>query len=515
MRFSWRPEKLHISLLAALLCLGLAGCAERVDFDEKNVSAEKQEISIVLQPGETEKLDQMPELKYADLSGSECYDEILAWSKAHPEVDVLYTVAFPDGTVADNHAQSVTLGSISPDDAARTAELAGYLPALETLDITASGLSPEAASVIASALDGVDVKYSCTILGQSVGFETTELDLRGVSAELLPEAELLKYFPAVRSADLGSEQENPHDWELIAELVKACPEVDFNYSFTLYGKQFTLLDTEMDLNHINIDDGGALVYRVAACMKNLTYLDMDFCGVSNEDMAVIRDAYPNVKVVWRVWFGDNYTARTDVEKILASKPSAGGELRDRDAQILKYCTDVKYLDVGHNVLLSDMSFVAYMPDLEVAILAMDAFTDITPLENCTKLEYLELQTNDDLVDITPLGKLTNLEHLNIAHCRKISDISPLFNLTKLKRLWLGSTGPVPKEQIAALKDALPDCEFNTTVYDDPTSEGWRIDHVDPWTNQVYYNERYELLCKQFGYIEGDYSLPGNDPKYKG
>ena len=229
------------------------------------------------------------------------------------------------------------------------------------------------------------------------------------------------------------------------------------------------------------------MYRVAACMKNLTYLDMDFCGVSNEDMAVIRDAYPNVKVVWRVWFGDNYTARTDVEKILASKPSAGGELRDRDAQILKYCTDVKYLDVGHNVLLSDMSFVAYMPDLEVAILAMDAFTDITPLENCTKLEYLEIQTNDNLVDITPLGKLTNLEHLNIAHCRKISDISPLFNLTKLKRLWLGSTGPVPKEQIAALEDALPDCEFNTTVYDDPTSEGWRIDHVDPWTNQVYYN----------------------------
>ena len=40
----------------------------------------------------------------------------------------------------------------------------------------------------------------------------------------------------------------------------------------------------------------------------------------------------------------------------------------------------------------DISFVAYMPKLEVAILAMDNWSDATPLASCTELEYLEMQT---------------------------------------------------------------------------------------------------------------------------
>ena len=249
-------------------------------------------------------------------------------------------------------------------------------------------------------------------------------------------------------------------------------------------------------------------------MKNLEVLDMDFCGVSNEEMAVIRDAYPDVNVVWRIWFGDSYSVRTDVEKILASKPSAGGLVRDRDAEALKYCTKVKYLDVGHNEILTDISFVSYMPELEVAVLAMNNIADLSPLASCKKLEYLEIQTNARITDLSPLASCTELEHLNIANCRNFSDITPLFGLNKLKRLWLGCSAPVPQEQIEEFAALHPDCELNTTVWSDPTSEGWRVDHVDPYTNQVYYDERYEKLIEQFGYLEGDYSFASRDPKYK-
>ena len=499
-----RKRKLHIAALTCAVCLALCGCAPRVDFEDKDVPVEKTEVSLVLQPGETAKLDELPALERADLSGSECYDEIIAWQAAHPDVEVIYTVTFPDGTTADNSAQSLTLGAISPDDVQLTARLAGYLPALEELDLSGAGLSPEGAAAIAEALPDVHIIYTCELLGQTVGLDTESLDLRGASAaQLVAAADVMKHLPGLKTVQLGNELENPLDWETLTALVQGCPQVDFEYGFTLYGKAFTLLDSELDLNHITVEDGGALAYAAAGCMKNLEVLDMDFCGVSNEEMAVIRDAYPDVNVVWRIWFGDSYSVRTDVEKILASKPSAGGLVRDRDAEALKYCTKVKYLDVGHNEILTDISFVSYMPELEVAVLAMNNIADLSPLASCKKLEYLEIQTNARITDLSPLASCTELEHLNIANCRNFSDITPLFGLNKLKRLWLGCSAPVPQEQIEEFAALHPDCELNTTVWSDPTSEGWRVDHVDPYTNQVYYDERYEKLIEQFGYLEGD------------
>ena len=429
-----RKRRLHIAALTCAVCLALCGCAPRVDFEDKDVPVEKTEVSLVLQSGETAKLDELPALERADLSGSECYDEIIAWQAAHPDVEVIYTVTFPDGTTADNSAQSLTLGAISPDDVQLTARLAGYLPALEELDLSGAGLSPEGAAAIAEALPDVHIIYTCELLGQTVGLETESLDLRGASAaQLVAAADVMKHLPGLKTVQLGSELENPLDWETLTALVQGCPQVDFEYGFTLYGKAFTLLDSELDLNHITVEDGGALAYAAAGCMKNLKVLDMDFCGVSNEEMAVIRDAYPDVNVVWRIWFGDSYSVRTDVEKILASKPSAGGLVRDRDAEALKYCTKVKYLDVGHNEILTDISFVSYMPELEVAVLAMNNIADLSPLASCKKLEYLEIQTNARITDLSPLASCTELEHLNIANCRNFSDITPLFGLNKLKR----------------------------------------------------------------------------------
>ena len=42
----------------------------------------------------------------------------------------------------------------------------------------------------------------------------------------------------------------------------AAPQAKVNYRFTLYGKDVDLHDTELDLNHIRIDDQGALVKAI-------------------------------------------------------------------------------------------------------------------------------------------------------------------------------------------------------------------------------------------------------------
>ena len=327
------------------------------------------------------------------------------------------------------------------------------------------------------------------------------IDLRGATpADLKTFRSAAPYIRLLRSVELGNDTEFPISWSDIRSLQEAAPNAEYLYSFHLFGKEFALSDTEMDLNHIRMDDQGALVRDVISCMPKLKYLDMDFCYVDDEHMAAIRDDFPGIKVVWRIWFGGSYSVRTDVEKILASAPGTAGDLKVSNTASLKFCTDVKYLDIGHNEILKDISFVSYMPKLEVAILAMLYVEDISPIANCTELEYLEIQTNK-ITDLSPLKNLKKLHHLNIAYNFDLRDITPLYGLTELERLWIGAYTPIPDDQIAEMHRRVPNCVIETTYFD--PHDGWR-----------YGNERYDLLIEQFGYDKADYSFSWKDPLYE-
>ena len=383
------------------------------------------------------------------------------------------------------------------------------LTALEYCDFSGSECLDEIYAW-AEANPQVEVFYTAVLPDGSVlDTGTRSADLSKMSGEdIRLAAENLRWLPKLGSIELGKERASL-DWEDIGVLRQACPEANLKYKFSLYGKEIDLQNTQINLSHIPVDDGGAAVSRVIPYMSNLTYLDMDSCGVSNEDMAALRDAHPDVKVVWRIWFGEksSYSVRTDVERILASKPSVAGFVDQYNGADLKYCTEVKYLDLGHNAPLSDISFVKYMPKLEVAILAMGAWSDASPLASCPELEYLEMQTTR-CTDLSPLAELKNLRHLNIACITSLTDISPLYSLTELERLWLGSNNMVPWEQVEKMQQAAPDCEINTSVFDDPTGEQWRYNREGTW------NYRYYVLRKQFdGYKNSAFSFTWNDPLY--
>lgn len=451
-------KKISILLTVVLCaCLLLPGCsklqeaAEPVtgpkpvqfaagEFDVETTT----ELNIVLQSGETTLLEQLPMLRSADFSGSECVDEIYAWSVAHPDVSVKYTVTMPDGSVLDNGCTALDF----------------------------------------SAMSGSDI---------------------------LAAVDCLRYLPKLESIELGAERSGL-TWDDISALKAAAPEAKLSYSFTLYGLPFDLDTTEINLSHVPVDDGGAAVMQAMACMNDLKAVDMDSCGVSNQEMAAIRDAFPDVKVVWRIWFGDNdvYSVRTDVERILASRSSMG-ELAPGNCESLQYCTEVKYIDLGHNTNLTDISFIGSMTKLEVAILAMCNWTDASPLANCENLEYLEMQTTL-CTDLSPLANLKNLRHLNIAYNFDLCDISPLYGLTELERLWIGCINPVPAEQVAQMQAAAPNCEINTEVYVDPVGGRWRYVDFNPLSYTYIYHERYILLREQFSdYAPDAYSFYWNDP----
>lgn len=330
-------------------------------------------------------------------------------------------------------------------------------------------------------------------------------DFSGLSdADAAEAAGIIARMPALTSITLGSELENPLSWDSISMIHEAAPQAVLDYDFTLYGKEFNLKDESMDIKWIQIDDEGALVKQITACMKNLTYLDMDSCGVSNESMAEIRDSLPNAEVVWRIWFGDWYTARTNVERILASLPGQGGELIHDNVMDLKYCTKVKYLDLGHNNYLDTIEFIRYMPDLEVLIVGMTFVEDFSPVADCPKLEYVEAMTSR-LHDLTPFAELKNLRHLNVCYNFALTDITPLYGLTELERLYIGWHCPVDPAQVEEMRRLAPNCVVNNTTKD-PTDEEWRYAFGG-------HHPRYDLLREQFGYEMWDFALVCNDPLY--
>ena len=222
----------------------------------------------------------------------------------------------------------LSAGSFPPDSRELTAVVtAEDLPLLESFtelrqaDFRGSACQQE---LVDWAIRHPEVSVRCDVTlsdGTKLDADTKELSL----PDTVPGEDLLTLvlLPDLRSVELGACEdaaESPLDWEALARAEAACPQAEFHYAFRLYHKEFDLQSTEMDLNHITMDDEGALVKKVAACLPDLALLDMDFCEVSDEAMAGIRDSLPETEVIWRIWFGKGrqggYTARTNAIKIL-------------------------------------------------------------------------------------------------------------------------------------------------------------------------------------------------------
>ncbi len=385
----------------------------------------------------------------------------------------------PEPTVYEHTwpADSVTL-RVSPEELEDLTAQAGQLTKLEKLVLIEPLEEEETLDALRAAFPEAELSYRVRLGDRLVDSAETELDLTALAHEDFPAAcESLRLLPNVRTIHLSDTAE----WEDVGMLQALPGEPVVERPFELYGRSFNTTDSMIDLNNVKIYDNAAALREVLPYMTSCRQLEMENCGIRNEDMAVLRDDFPNIKVVWRINFSV-YSVRTDETRILAS--IKGYYMTGETVACLKYCTEVRYLDLGHNCI-NDISFVEYMPDLEVAILAINYWSDATPLASCKKLEYLEI-FNTNCTDLTPLAELTNLKHLNICWIHELRDITPLYGLTQLERLWIGCVHSIPQEQIEEIQRRLPDTVINVTT-DTPTFEGWRE------------GERYELLVEQMGY----------------
>ena len=216
-------------------------------------------------------------------------------------------------------------------------------------------------------------------------------------------------------------------------------------------------------------------------------------GATNKKELLSRMAeFPDKKIVWRIYLDTGYPFDflTDEEVLRLTYG-----LNDENSKVLQYCTDVVYLDIGHNRYITNVDFIRYLPKLQVVILSITKISDISALAHCPDLEYVEL-LNTYIEDISPLEGLEKIVYLNIGDMPFLKDISPVFGMKSLKmvRVCMRTFNHVSREQVEELKEALPDC-FVSDYGGDPTTSGfWRF--AD---KKHTYTERYALLREQMLY----------------
>ena len=416
-----------------------------------------------------------------------------------PEPTAVPTVAVGP-LVLEAGCAEADLSGLTEDTDAAIRELidgAPVLGSLKTIDLGGCIPAHELCRELAEAYPDAEIRMTLSFLGEPLERDTRALDASAMTAGDTPELlRVLPYLDSLEEINFVSEGGecvySLEDLALLGQVREAVPEAKLRVAFDLFGKRVTSEDERIEfLHNKKIGNTGIETVRsVLPYLSSCTYFLVDDCGVSNENMAQLRDDFPDTKIVWRVWIAKpNYNNKRKVRRcsfLTDTQRIRTTYIRPDNVDVLKYCTETKYIDFGHNRYMSDFWFLAYMPKLEVCIIAMTEVKDLTPFASCPELEFLEVFTSN-ITTLDPLANCKKLQYLNISNCPKLKDITALYELTNLKVLRMVSTSKVPREQKKEVARRLPDCKILKEDPTNPTGGGWRK------------GKRYKLLREQMEY----------------
>ncbi len=459
-----------------------------------------EELSLVLEAGEIYTLDRYPGLKKLDLSGSTCYDTILQYIHKHPQVDVTYTVSFGGTAAIDNKTEAATLarGSFQAD---LLLENLQYLPGLKTLSLPDVDLTGPQVSALTEAYPELALEYTVELAGVSCNAQTTQLDLSDLKSDQVSSAAAkLGLLTALQDVTLS----NSLSFEDVDTLQSANPQARFHYSFQLFGKTISTADKEIVYKNHNIgNDGEGMLREALKILDGCQRFVLDNCGLDNEVLARLRDDFRDqVKVVWRVYFGveGKYTTLTDDDTIRAVY-----NITDATCGPMKYLEDVKYMDIGHNDKLSDLSFIAYMPKLEVLIASECGVKDLTGFDNCKNLTWLELAYCYSLENIDALAGCDGLKYLNISYS-KVTSFIPLDGLRLERFVYLKPRASTAEQNTFVEIHPKSECITVFYGYSMPYSYGWRYN--DNGKTMFWYYK--DVIRKVFEYDKADAILKAQE-----
>ena len=459
-----------------------------------------ESLSMVVTEDTIRELDNYPNLRTLDLSGSTCYTAIMVYIQNHPQVDVTYTVDFGI-TTAISWSENISIPGEGVTFPVLRTNLV-YLPNLKTLHLPRTTLKYSEIEALRAAYPNVEITYTVSFRGMEYGEDTQTVNLAGMTVEeITPVIGILEALPNLSYADLmtdgGTCELSRQD---VKRLMEAAPDVRFHYVFTLFGRTVSTSDEEIKFEKLSLTtDAEAEIREAMSIMAPGSSLILDRCGLSSEFLDSIRQDYDDVDLVWRVYYGTDgrYTALTNATTIRSVY-----NVTDTTCSELRYVRSVKYIDMGHNDTLTDLSFIGYMPELEILILSGCAASDLSGFENCKKLTWLELAYCYKLKNIDSLSSCESLTYLNLSFTG-ISNYQPLDGLP-LKRFVCLSPKANAKEQ-KTFVNIHPKGVCITVFYgySNPYGYGWRYDDNGKTFNEYYKN----VVRVAFNYDELEKYLP--------
>lgn len=469
------------------------------EVDSTDPREDVEELTAVMQPGELYTLDYYPNLKRVDLSGSTCYDAILDFIGKHPDLEVAFTIDLGGSTVSyDVETLTLNPGSFTFEALLENLQ---YFPNVTTLSLPGIDLTAEQVTTLRDTYPEIALEYTVDVLGTAYSVDTTQLDLSAMDGSGISEAcrelGLLTNLTDVTLSDSLTFQQ-------VDTLQTALPHIVFHYNFTLFGKTISTADEEVIYKNYSISDEGLTQLREAlTIMDHCKRFVLDDCGLDYEVLSDLREEFRGgPKVVWRVKFGvgDRYSTYTDDDTIRAVY-----NVTDSTCGPMKYLEDVKYMDIGHNEYLTDLSFISYMPELEVLIASECAVTELTGFDNCKKLTWLELAYCYKLENIDALAGCDGLKYLNLSYS-KVTSLEALDALPLERFVYLKPKVSTEEQNTFTAIHPKGECITVFYGYSMPYSYGWRYD--DNGKTMFWYYK--DVIRKVFNYDQADKILKAQE-----
>lgn len=447
-------------------------------------------------------LPRLPALKTLTLEMTDLSPEQLADLRAAMAEDAAlrYTVEIA-GQVVPGDAEALDLSRIRAEELPAVLEKLPLLPGLRRIGLKKPtgmcSLGAADIAALAAAAPGIELSYSVRVGGSWYDRDTETVNLSRLRpAQLDAALEALRLLPALREIELmGRGGRCLFDRAEVRQILKALPEADVHYEFELFGQTLSTLDERVEYDHVVLcDDDEAAIREALDLLPRCRYfkLDEDRFGMHDEVFASIRDDYPDIKLVWRVFIaGVNMLTDEEILRVTFV-------VKDYNSAPLRYCTDAVYLDIGHNSYMSDISFLACMPRLECLILSGSLVRDLSPLESCRNLVWVECCFCGRLEDISALKGHDSIRFVNISNT-SVSDVSALEDL-KLERL-VAMQARVTPEARQRFDERNPDC-LTAWFGEQPYGYPWRYDAI-PAVSAVY-SDYYRQMRALFLYDDKGY-----------
>ncbi len=444
-----------------LLLLGLGYAGQRLYWDWTHVTVGGVEYPTDLEALDlsgqpipyVKELPSLPHLKKLDLRHTGLTVEDCLWLREKmPECEILWMVPF-QGDYLPEDTKAVTVSSLSGEDLA----VLTLLTELETVD---GRQCPDPAPLLELKKwnPRLHVLYSVELEQQRFDWDTKSLTLTGQDLSGLPEA--IPLLPFLESVTFS---EPVKDAAGMTALLKDWENIRFTYCLELYGQTVPLDVETLDFTGIPMDSTESLEAALPH-LPRLRHVEMVDCGVPDEEMARLNETWPDTFFAWEVAIG-HFKLRNDVTYFMPYQHRY--VLSDKDADQLKYLTELICLDFGH-MDITRTDYLAYMPKLQYLLMCDTAITDISYVTNMKDLKYVELFMTD-VTDFSPLLECPNLVDLNVSYTRP-KDPLVFGQMTQLENLWFRGTNNLAAGN--ALAEMLP----NTRIVCTPgssTGAGWR------------------------------------------